>query len=337
MAWRATLGSLINVLCFQFSCRFWMFWRPCTAPLWCMVKFARRGSGCAAMAARSCFHPSASFSGAEESDGEQRLALVPGYAPIESYCLEGRLNAASDIYALAAVAYTLITGLRPVDAPLRLLGDKQPRLAECAATPAFSPEFLCLIDQALAPDPASRPQDAAAFAQSLVQAAPRAGEVVTASPAQAMVFALEPSAQSAIQSALAEYIGPIASVVLKKALASAKDWATLSAALAGHVHEESAQQKFSASNRASAAAGSGSSSVGAGKYRRGVENDSLPQRPRAVSIPRCCRNLRLSWQTRSARLRELFSSAAFRERAIVRSFSKYLPTRWAIPPWVKNS
>lgn len=190
------------------------------------------------------FPPSASFSRAEDSNAEQRLSVIPGYAPIESYCLEGRLDAATDIYALAAVAYTLITGSRPVDAPLRLPGDTQLRLTECAAAPAFSPEFLCLIDQALSPNPASRPQDAAAFAHSLAQAAPGAEEVVTAPPPLPAVFALEQSAQLAIQSALAEYIGPIASVVLKKALASATDGATLSAALIEHLPEESSQKKF---------------------------------------------------------------------------------------------
>ncbi len=243
VAWRAPLGqldqrALLSILLPLLDALAAMHSAALVHGEICPARIRMRSDGSPVI-----FPPSAGLSGAVESDVEQRLAVISGYAPIESYCRDGQLNAASDIYALAAVAYTLITGLRPVDAPLRLLGDTQPRLVACAAAPAFSPEFLCLIDQALSPNPASRPQDAAVFAHSLAQA-PCAEELVTASPAQAAVFALEPSAQSAIQSALAEYIGPIASVVLKKALASATDWATLSAALAGHLQDESARQKF---------------------------------------------------------------------------------------------
>lgn len=181
----------------------------------------------------------------QESNMEARLSVIPGYAAMENYCLNGQLTAASDLYALAAVAYTLISGARPVDAPLRLPGDRQPKLVDCAASSAFSSEFLRLIDQALALNPVSRPQGAAAFAQSLSQAAAAVDHVIVAAPPPLpAVFSLEHSAQLAIQSALAECIGPIASVVLKKALAGAKDWPALMAALVGNLHEASVQKMF---------------------------------------------------------------------------------------------
>ncbi len=191
------------------------------------------------------FSPSANLPGTQESNVEQRLAVIPGYTALENYCLNGQLTAASDLYAMAAVAYTLITGARPVEAPLRLQGDTQPRLVDCAASSAFSTEFLRLIDQALSLSPASRPPGAAAFAQSLTQAAAALDDAIVAVPPPLpATFALEPSTQSAIQSALAECIGPIASVVLKKALASAKDWPELTAALAENLHEASVQKLF---------------------------------------------------------------------------------------------
>ena len=190
------------------------------------------------------FLPTPGLPGTQETNAEQRLSVIPGYTAMENYCLNGQLTAASDLYALAAVAYTLITGARPVDAPLRLQGDTQPRLVDCAASSAFSNEFLCLIDQALSLSPASRPQGAAAFAQSLTQAAAAVDDAVAVLPPLPAAFALEPSAQSAIQSALAECIGPIASVVLKKALASAEDWPALTAALAENLHDASVQKTF---------------------------------------------------------------------------------------------
>jgi serine/threonine-protein kinase len=101
-----------------------------------------------------------------------------------------------------------------------------------------------LIDQALSLSSASRPQGAAAFAQSLTQAAAAVDDAVAVLPPLPAAFALEPSAQSAIQSALAECIGPIASVVLKKALASAEDWPALTAALAENLHDASVQKTF---------------------------------------------------------------------------------------------
>jgi hypothetical protein len=191
------------------------------------------------------FPPSASLPGTQETNAELRLSVIPGYTAMENYCLNGQLTAASDLYALAAVAYTLITGARPVDAPLRLQGDRQPRLVDCAASSAFSTEFLRLIDQALSLGPASRPPGAAAFAHSLTQAAAAVDDAIVAEPPPLpAAFALEPSAQSAIQSALAECIGPIASVVLKKALASAENWPALTSALAENLPDAAVQKLF---------------------------------------------------------------------------------------------
>jgi serine/threonine-protein kinase len=116
---------------------------------------------------------------------------------------------------------------------------------DCAASSAFSTEFLRLIDQALSLGPASRPPGAAAFAHSLTQAAAAVDDAIVAEPPPLpAAFALEPSAQSAIQSALAECIGPIASVVLKKALASAENWPALTSALAENLPDAAVQKLF---------------------------------------------------------------------------------------------
>ncbi|CAA9391236.1 Serine/threonine protein kinase [uncultured Microcoleus sp.] len=45
--------------------------------------------------------------------------LSPGYAPIEQYLYDGKCTPATDIYALAATLYYLLSGVAPVAAPLR--------------------------------------------------------------------------------------------------------------------------------------------------------------------------------------------------------------------------
>src|SRR5262249_6970953 len=54
------------------------------------------------------------------------LQVTLGYSPLEAYYSTGERGAWSDLYALGGVAYWLITGERPHEAPARLLGERQP-------------------------------------------------------------------------------------------------------------------------------------------------------------------------------------------------------------------
>jgi len=91
---------------------------------------------------------------------DDRSSSMAGYAAIEHYHSQPRLTPASDIYALAASLYYLVTGQQPIPAPLRnqsplmLLRQLQPRLSPATETAILSGMEL---------NAHSRPQTAAAW------------------------------------------------------------------------------------------------------------------------------------------------------------------------------
>lgn len=81
--------------------------------------------------------------------------LSPGYAPIEQYLYEGKCTPATDIYAIAATLYYLLSGVAPVAAPLR---DRIPLTELRQFQPNLSPGIERAILQGLEIDPHNRPQ-----------------------------------------------------------------------------------------------------------------------------------------------------------------------------------
>lgn len=81
--------------------------------------------------------------------------LSPGYAPIEQYLSDGKCTPATDIYAIAATLYYLLSGEPPVAAPLR---DRIPLAELRQFQPNLSPGIELAILQGLETDPQNRPQ-----------------------------------------------------------------------------------------------------------------------------------------------------------------------------------
>lgn len=91
-------------------------------------------------------------------------AITPGYSPIEQYG-QGTTDARSDIYALGATLYTMLTGQSPPESIQRQLGASLTTIRQL--NPAISPSTEQAIMTAMAMMPDQRFQSAADFKATL--------------------------------------------------------------------------------------------------------------------------------------------------------------------------
>ena len=95
--------------------------------------------------------------------------ITPGYSPVEQYG-QGT-DARSDIYALGATLYTLLTGQRPPEAIERAVGD-DPLKPISQINPAVPSQLEAVVTKAMSIKAENRYQSAGAFQVALLEAYP---------------------------------------------------------------------------------------------------------------------------------------------------------------------
>lgn len=102
-----------------------------------------------------------------------KAELTAGFAPLEQYAQQSRPTPATDVYALGATLYFLLTARTPVSATDRAADVPLPPVRDL--NPEVSPGIAEAIRRALEMNPADRPQSAQAFVEELLN--PRAPAV----------------------------------------------------------------------------------------------------------------------------------------------------------------
>lgn len=204
--------------------------------------------------------------------GNQELTAVvsPGYAPFEQYHSQGNQGPWSDIYAFGGVMYWMLTGNRPIEAVARVKLDILQPLETAARGRGYTPEFLKAVDWALRPNEEERPQSVMDFKRKLlgwsqVSDADRTTLIseteptVLAGPAESS----RPSGPSGpisstgltgvvldreqvrrIETDIARFIGPIATVLVRNAAKTALSIPALAEAVAREIVDEKARAAF---------------------------------------------------------------------------------------------
>ena len=94
-------------------------------------------------------------------------AITPGYAPPEQYG-QGSTDVRTDIYALGATLYALLTRINPLESVQRMLGERMPSAHQ--ADPKVPEPISEVIMRAMALEPGQRYQSAADFKVALQDA-----------------------------------------------------------------------------------------------------------------------------------------------------------------------
>jgi serine/threonine protein kinase len=192
-------------------------------------------------------------------DTERTAIVSPGYAPLEQYHAHGNQGPWSDLYAIGAVMYWIVTGQKPQEATARVPADNMPSATQLGNPVHYSRQLLQLIDWALAPAEKSRPQTVSALLQQLeLQFDPSAeatqsvftGKTAMPEPTASVqvgtqtALAFDAAVVKALAADLAAHLGPVAAIVVRSAAKKALDLGALVNTLANDIADPVARADF---------------------------------------------------------------------------------------------
>src|SRR6185295_1508127 len=152
----------------------------------------------------------------------------------------------SDVYAFAGVLYWVVTGQRPLEAAARVREDTMQPALKAGDRNRYRPEFLAAIDWGLAPHEDDRPQSVHELRAALAGAMEsklKPAEPAPPPPAPEPVY-FDANFLDKVERELAQHVGPIAPVMVKKAAKKAQDPAELVQLLAADITHNGLRLKF---------------------------------------------------------------------------------------------
>jgi serine/threonine protein kinase len=187
------------------------------------------------------------FGSARQRSTELTAIVTPGYAPFEQYQTQGNQGPWSDLYALAGVLYWMVTAKQPLDAVARLRADTMPPAVQAGDRSRFRPEFLAAIDWALTPYEDQRPQSVGEWRGALLGTETvevKTKKVAPLPQPKTAAVVLAPEVLQRAERLLAEHLGPVARVVVKRAAAKARDERELYLLLADEIEDKEERKVF---------------------------------------------------------------------------------------------
>ena len=178
----------------------------------------------------------------------------------------GPIDHRTDLFATGVILFEMLTGVKPfrgksITEIISFMERRGPEDIR-ALNPGVPEAMKHVIGKSVAFDPAQRYADAAAFSKAVADAMPALpGEAPppTANAAQTISSeaSFSPELLRETERDLATFIGPMASIAVKRALRNAGDLLELYALLARHVADPKDRAEFLARGRQRAAAGLG--------------------------------------------------------------------------------
>jgi len=209
------------------------------------------------------------FGSARQTMQQTELTAIvsPGWAPFEQYHSGGKQGPWSDLYAIGGVLYWLLTGKKPVESVARIRADTLVPAAKAAPEGMYTPEFLAAVDWALHPHEDQRPQSVPEFLTRFGGAVPGAEDKTVpafqlAAAEATVVVPQAPSSQTSMptgmptgteldreqlklmETAIAQYLGPVAGVLVRRAAKTAMSLVQLAQMLAPEIPDEKTRAAF---------------------------------------------------------------------------------------------